>query len=143
MRRGARGAVALAAFALGVAGCGSDEDENDPIATYCDKIAALQAEPDPTAGLREGDLAGAKQALAKFEVKIGEVAKVAPPQIRGDVRRLQRVYRGFNADVQGIMQPNDALGLVGRLQSAGQEIQEITRRLTAFTAANCGEGSGG
>ena len=140
-----RGLAALAAVgvALAAAGCGGGDDESDPIAAYCEVVAELQAEPDPTAGLKEGDLAGAKKALAKFQAKIGEVARVAPPQIRGDVRRLQSVYRSFNADVQGIKEPNDALGLVGELQSSGQEIQEITRRLTAFTAENCGGGSEG
>jgi len=55
MSRRSLGALLALAIAVAAPGCGGgDDEENDPIAKYCDKIAQLQAEPDPTAGLKKG-----------------------------------------------------------------------------------------
>ena len=142
MRRGTAALLLALALPALLASCGGGDDGDDAITAYCDKVAELQAEPDPTVGLKRGDLSGAKEALAAFGDKIGEVAQVAPPQIRADVRRLQRVYGQFTDSVQEIRQPSDSLGLVDELQTSGKQIQAITKRLTAFTRRNCGENSG-
>ena len=137
-RRGGALLLALALAAL-AAGCGGGGEGEDEISAYCDRIAELQAQPDPTVGLKAGDLEGAQEALVAFGDKIDEVARVAPPEISADLRRLQRVYADFTTSVQGIEEPKDALAVVGELQTSGKQIQAITGRLTAYTKRNCGE----
>jgi hypothetical protein len=136
MRLKVLGSIAVAGT-LALAGCGGD-DESD-ITAFCDKVDEIRAADDPFAGLAGNDIEGAKAALEEARSLFGEVADVAPEEIRADVEEAQTFFDDFVAAAQDADSPEDLLAIATDFQQQAQDFEETSTRLEEYTNENCGE----
>lgn len=129
--------VLASAAALAVAGCGGD-DEAD-ITAFCDKVDEIRTAEDPFAGLEGGDVEGAKEALGEARELFGEVADVAPDEIRDDADQAQAFFDDFVDQAQDAETPEEFLATATEFEGEAQEFEETSARLEEFTNENCGE----
>ena len=132
--------VVGSAAALALAGCGGD-DEAD-ITAFCDKVEEIRTAGDPFAGVAGDDVEGAKEALGEARELFGEVADVAPDEIRDDAEQARGFFDEFVDQAQDAETPEEFLATASEFEGEAQDFEETSARLEEFTNENCGEAPG-
>lgn len=102
----------------------------------------IRAAEDPFAGLSGDDIAGATAALEEAQSLFGEVAVVAPEEIKGDVEEAQTFFDDFVAAAQDAQSPEDFLAIATDFQKEAEDFQATSDRLEEYTNENCGPETG-
>lgn len=127
------GSVAVAG-ALAMAGCGGDDGD---IQAFCDKVDEVSAAPDPFANVGGDDIKGAIAALERARNLMGEVTKVAPEEIRGDVEEAQTFFDDFVEAAKDAKSPEQFLAIATDFQGEAEDFAATSERLEDYTNENC------
>lgn len=142
-RAGVGALLAAGALALGSCGGGDEESDEGDLQAFCDMVAEVGKTEDPLTPLVErGNVEQTQAALQEAQAQFGEIADVAPGEIRADVEDAQQFLDDFIADVQGAERPEEFLDALTGLQEQAEEFEATGQRLDDYTAENCEQQSG-
>jgi hypothetical protein len=145
-----QGASVLATAAvigtIALAGCGGDDDDDGgggggggggDLTAFCDKIEELQGQADPFAGVSPNDVEGAQDAVNEYVGSVGEIADVAPAEVRDDVVEVQGAFEDLAAALGQAETPQQLTEAAQTFQREAAGIQEAVDRLQSYTEENC------
>jgi hypothetical protein len=139
VRTWAVAATVACAVALGACGSsGGSSTSGSDVTAFCAKVKELKSLKDPFAGLKPGDVQGAKDAINKLRSEVASVGDVAPAAISSDVDKVEKTFSDFAASVKDAQTPVDFLKAAQAFQSKANSLKQTVAHLNSYTKQNCG-----
>jgi hypothetical protein len=139
MRKTVLGALAAAICAVTLGACGSSgsSSSTSDVTAFCDKVNAVKSLDNPFANVQPTDIQGAKDALAKFQSELSDIAAVTPAEIKPEMDQAKSTIDAFAGKISKASTPAELAAAAQSFQGQALKLQAGNAKIHAYVSRHC------